>query len=138
MVSDKTLTLQICRKRIPTKMKSSETSQVFTRREKSIVCVDRHTGRQREPRPRGSLNHCYGAFLPAFLWPVILLCLVLSSYLVYLRILPCVHASLGQDGFQRRGLWVALASLSVWPPRSFLGLLDFENKKYVASYLLSG
>ena len=40
---------------------------------------------------------------------------------------PCVHASLSQDGFQRRGLWVALASLSIWPPRSFLGLLDFEN-----------
>ena len=36
---------------------------------------------------RGSLNYFYGAFLPGFLWPIILTCLVNSPYLVYFRIL---------------------------------------------------
>ena len=35
-----------------------------------------------------------GAFLLGFLWRIILLCLVLSLYLVYFRILPWVHAHL--------------------------------------------
>ena len=41
--------------------------------------------------PHGSLNHFYEAFLLDFLWPVISICLVLSPYLVCLRILPCAH-----------------------------------------------
>ena len=45
-------------------------------------------------RQNGSLNYFYGAFLLGFLWPVILLCLVLSLYMVYLGVLPCVHAYL--------------------------------------------
>ena len=58
--------------------------------------MGRHMGglREREPRPPGSLNHFDGAFFPGFLWPIILLCLVLSPYLVYLRVLPCVHVHL--------------------------------------------
>ena len=32
----------------------------------------------------------------------------------------CVRASLSQDGFQRKGLWVDLTSFLFWPPRSFL------------------
>ena len=52
--------------------------------------VDRHSGGLRESSPCGSLNHFYGAFLSGFLWSVILLCLVLSPHLVYLRVLPCV------------------------------------------------
>ena len=47
-----------------------------------------------ELQSRGSLNYFYGAFLPGFLWPIILICLVLSLYLVYLRILPCRHTHL--------------------------------------------
>lgn len=47
-----------------------------------------------------------GTFLSGFLQPIILTCLVLSPCLVYLRVLPCVHASLSQDGSQWRGLWV--------------------------------
>ncbi|CAI9161650.1 unnamed protein product [Rangifer tarandus platyrhynchus] len=35
-----------------------------------------------------------GAFLPGFLWPIILLCLVLSLYLVYFRVLPSAGACL--------------------------------------------
>ena len=45
---------------------------------------------EKELRCGGSLNHVYGAFLLGFLWPVILLCLVLFPYLVYLRGLSCV------------------------------------------------
>ena len=69
---------------------SSEASKVFIRRKKSTVHVDGHTGRlrERESRPRGSLNHFYGPFLPGFLWPIALFCLVLSPELVYLRVLP--------------------------------------------------
>ena len=56
--------------------------------------IDTQVGSERESCPRGSLNHLYGAFLPGFLWPIILLCLVLSLYLVYLRVLPCMRAYL--------------------------------------------
>ena len=46
--------------------------------------------------PHGSLNHFFGVFVPDFLWPVTLLCLVLSLYLVYLRVLPHVHVHICQ------------------------------------------
>ena len=41
-----------------------------------------------------TLNHFYGEFLPGFLWPVILLSLVLNLYLVYINInvLSSVHS----------------------------------------------
>ena len=47
-------------------------------------------GGLRESCFHGSLNYLYGAFLLGFLWPVILLCLLLSLYLVYSNTLPCV------------------------------------------------
>ena len=73
-----------------------------------MVCENRpaQAGSERESSSHASLNHLYGAFLPGFLWPLILLCLALSPYLVYLRVLPCVRTSLSQDRFYRRGLWV--------------------------------
>ena len=37
-----------------------------------------------------NLNHL-SAFLPVSLWPIILICLVQSPYLVYFRILLSVH-----------------------------------------------
>ena len=37
---------------------------------------------------------------------------------MYLRILSCVHASLHQDGFYRRGLWVVV-SVDITPPLTF-------------------
>ena len=52
--------------------------------------IDTRVDSERESRPRGSLNHIYEAFLLGFLLPIILICLVLSPYLVYLRVLPCV------------------------------------------------
>ena len=51
-------------------------------KEARYVRIDTQAGSERESRPRGRLNHLYGAFLPGFLWPLILICLVLSSYLV--------------------------------------------------------
>ena len=69
---------------------SGETSEVFTRRKR----VRSYVGRLRESGPPGGLKHFYGAFLLGFLWLIILLFLVLSLYLVYLRVLPCVHVRL--------------------------------------------
>ena len=71
MVSDKALAVQLCGKRIPTKMESSEASRVFIRRKESKVHVHRHTGwtleSVPESGPRGSLSYYYGAFLMVFL-----------------------------------------------------------------------
>ena len=94
VVSDKGSGPLLLPKRISRKMESSETSKVFIKREKSIVRVERHTGRfrKRVAESHGSLNYFYEEFLLGFLWPIILVCLVLSPYLIYLRILPvCAH-----------------------------------------------
>ena len=56
--------------------------------------MDRHTGKLRESCPHGSLNLLYGVFLLDPLWPIILLSLVLSPYVVYLKVLPCAHLHL--------------------------------------------
>ena len=94
VVSDKALALQLCRKEFPPKTESSETSKVFIKRKKEYVWIDTQVDSERESRPHSSLNHFYGAFLPCFLWPIILICLVLSPYLLYLRIFPCVSMRL--------------------------------------------
>ena len=101
--------------------------------------------------PSGSLNHFYGAFLLGFLWPVALLCLVLSVLGVSQGPLMCACPSLtSQGGFQQRGLWVVdITCYGVAPPSRFdlqgaslrmwscRGLLDFANKEYVVFCLLS-
>ena len=53
-------------------------------------------------RQSGGLNYFYGALLLGFLWPIILLCLVLSLCLVHLRTLPRVqtHLSAKMDSSQ--------------------------------------
>ena len=93
-----------------------------------------------EAHPYGSWNHFYGAFAPTFLWPVILICLVLSMYLVYLGTLPCACAS--------QSRWIPLqrpmGRLSITPLltskelSSQEGLLNFKNEKCVVSYLYMG
>ena len=76
-------------------MESSETSKVFIRRKRvQYVWTDIQVDCERESHPHGSLNHLYGTFLLGFLWPIILICLVQSLYLVHLRILPCAHTHL--------------------------------------------
>ena len=76
-------------------MESSE--QVFIRRKKSTAYVDRHMGglrwRVAELHSHGSLNYFYGALL-GFLWPIVLICLIQSSYLIHLSILACVYTHL--------------------------------------------
>ena len=47
-----------------------------------------------ELQSRGSLNYFYGAFLPGFLWPIILLCLVLSCTWYISESFQCVHGHL--------------------------------------------
>ena len=43
-----------------------------------------------------SVNHLRGAFRLGFLWPIVPFCLILSLYLVYLRVLPlCVKEAYG-------------------------------------------
>ena len=51
------------------------------------------SGRERvaELHPWGNLYYFYGVSLLYFLWPIILICLVHSSYLVYLKVFPCIH-----------------------------------------------
>ena len=98
VVSDKALALQLCRKECPQSWKVvKEVKYLLRGRGGSTVCVDRHTGRlQRvaESHPHGSMNYFYGVISSGFFWPVILICLVHSLYLVYLRILPCMSTHL--------------------------------------------
>ena len=90
LVSDKALAPR-CRKELSQRWKVVK--QEFIRRIKSIVHVIDTWG-DSEVCPCGNVNHLYGAFLPGFLWPIILTCLLQSLYLVLLRILLCVHAHL--------------------------------------------
>ena len=98
VVSDKGPSPSALLKRISAKIKSSEASRIFIKRTKSTLHVDRHMGglraRAAEVHQNCSLNYFYKALLPGFLWPIILICLIHSSYLVNLRILPCVHMHL--------------------------------------------
>ena len=81
--------------------------------------------------PHGSLNHFFGVFVPDFLWPIILLCLVLSLYLVYLRVLPHVHVHISQPrwGLAKRPMGrLSIASFLTSKELSRLeGFLDSEN-----------
>ena len=107
-------------------MESSEASKVVMKRRKSAVRVGRHTGRLRGQVPgllsqsRGSLSNFYGALLPGFLWPIILTCLVHSSYLVHVRILPCVRTSLlaKMDPTLKVSGKASLDMTPLWPPKS--------------------
>ena len=86
VVSDRASGPQLCGKGSPRRRKA-------VKQVKSTVHVDRRRGGLRERlslRPRGSLNYFYGACLLGFLWPIILISLVSSPHLMYLRILPCV------------------------------------------------
>ena len=58
------------------------------------VWTDTWAGSETESCPGGSLNHFTGHFFQVFLQSIILICLVRSSDLVYLRILPCLHTHL--------------------------------------------
>ena len=63
--------------------------------------------------PSWSLNHFHGAFLPPFLWPVILLRLALSPYWVDLRNLPRVRAHLSAKVDSSEEAYGELTSLTM-------------------------
>ena len=73
--------------------------------------IDTQAASEREPRPRGGLNHFYGASLPGFLWPVTLLGRVLSLDSVHPGVLPCVPGHLGAKRDSRKEAMDRLASL---------------------------
>ena len=56
--------------------------------------MDRHIGGVRDSHPFSSLNHFTWGMSFRFPLAIILLCLILSLYLVYVRVLPCVHVHL--------------------------------------------
>ena len=93
MVSIRVLALWLCRKEFPRRGKVVKQVKYLLGGKQSTA----HTGGLRERVaelcPCGSLNYFYGAFLPGFLWPIILICLGHSPYLAYLRALPwvCTH-----------------------------------------------
>ena len=102
----------VLQKRIPTKTERSEASEIFIRREKSTVHVGRHTGRLRERE-----NHWV---TPSWLFESLLWGISSGFPLANHCDLPgsqstvgrsqdppaCVHASLSQDGFYWKGIWV--------------------------------
>ena len=96
MAHDKGPGSSALQKRTSTKTESGEAS-IYQEEKVQCVWIDTwaDSGRERaaESCPRGSLSYFYGLFLLGLLWPIILICLVHSPYLVYLRILPgvCVH-----------------------------------------------
>ena len=92
---DEALTVSFVEINLHKETERSETSQV-----KRCARADS------EAQPRGCLNHSHGAFLLGVPWPVASLCLLLSRYLVCLRVFPCARASFSQDVFHCRGLWV--------------------------------
>ena len=106
------------------------------------MLVDKYTGRLTgrvpELHPRGSVNYVCGAFLLVFLRPIILICLVHSLYLVYLRILSCVrmHLSVKTDATEKLSGRTSLVITLLWPPRNLSVHVwsgrspDFDNEKY--------
>ena len=91
VASDKPLALRLFRKRILTKKESSE--QVFLRRKiVQYMCIERQADSERvtESHPHGSLLLIWG-ISSGFPLANHLVWLVQRPYLVYLRILPCVH-----------------------------------------------
>ena len=99
VVSDKGPALRLCRKESPQRLKVVKQVEYSFRGQRvhhvwtdtwAVSAKDIVT----ELHHHCSLNYFYKAFLPSFLWPIILICLIHSSYLVYLRILPCVHTHL--------------------------------------------
>ena len=117
MVNDRALALQLCRTRIPTKTESSQTSKVCIRRKNRVqyLWIDTQADSERvaESYPCGILNYFMGYFFLlsfgqsfSFAWFRVHIYNISGSSM-------CAHASLSQDGFHRRGLWVEhhLASL---------------------------
>ena len=145
VASDKTWPVGFVELNSYKEMECSETSEVFIRRES--VHVNRLIWVDLESVVPLGVWIIWGVS-SGFLWPIILLCLVLSLYLVYLRILSRVHCiSLPRWILAKRPMG-RLTSLTMkwWPLHfdlwgaflcicSWEDFLDLENEKYVVSYL---
>ena len=126
MVSNKVLALWLCIKRIPTKTESSETSKVFIRRKK-VQYLWRNTQEDSQESPW---------VVPKWQWKLLIWGISSSFPLANHSDLPgsqsvfgisqdpllCVHASLSQDGFYWKAVWVEhpLSSLSFGLQGNFL------------------
>ena len=93
--------------------------------------IDRWGRLRKNLLPCGCLNHLHGAFLPDFLLASHLICLVLSLYLAYLRVLMCVQLLALLWG----GAPSLLTSEKLLHIYGWEGLLDLENEKYAVFYL---
>ena len=136
-------------KEFPQRRKVVKQVKYLLREKRSTVRVGRHTGRLKEravpSQQFQSLIWGSSSVFPLsnhFALPG-----SGSTFGVSQDLPMCARASLSQDGFHRRGLWVSerlLASLPFWPPTSLSVHVqsrrspDFKNEEYVASYLLSG
>ena len=105
------LALRPCRNELPQRRKVVKHVKCLLRRKRvQYVCID--TQADSVLRPRGSLNHLYGAFLPDFLGPIIFPCLVPSLYLVDLRILLRVRSHLsGKVDYSKEAYGVGIIHL---------------------------
>ena len=89
VVSDKGPGPSALQKRISTKTESSEASKAFIKGE-----IVQYTGILRErvrSAPSWQFELLFGVLILGFLWPIILIYLAHSLYLVYLWIPPCVR-----------------------------------------------
>lgn len=77
------------------------------------------------------MNYCCGAFFLVFLWPVSLIFLGQSPYLVYLM---CAHSSVSQDGLQRRGVTWHRSPFAL-QGAFYSGRSPLRLRKCVVSYL---
>ena len=112
VVSDKGPGPSAMHKRIPTKMESSEASTLFIKRKRvQYVWIGTWADSEREYLSC-ALVAVWSTFMRCFfqvLWKklIILVCLVHSLYLVLSQDPPkCAQASLSQNGFYRKGIWV--------------------------------
>ena len=109
------------------------------------MCRESTGGLSKRERAAHTFGVDYVTYMGAvlgYLWPIILLCLTLSPYLVWHRALPCVHAHLLAKMDSSTRVSEELAEhIMVWSPSprilfahvSFGGLLDLKNEKYVVS-----
>ena len=129
---------------------SSQTNKVFIRGKKiKYAWVDRWGRLRKNLLPCGCLNPLYEAFLPGFFLASHLICLVLSLYLAYLRLLPHVCSALSQRWILAKrpmgkltSPYYGVATPPFWPlwnfsPNVYLGRSPWPREWEICS-LLSG
>ena len=103
VVSDKALTLQLCRRESLQRWKAVKQVKCLLGQERiQYMWIDTWVDSE-IVTPSWSLNHFYGAFHLVFLGPGIFICLILSPYLSHLRIFPYVwvHLSAKMDSSEK-------------------------------------